>query len=169
MNQTSPSSNPTLSFTSCDSHLTERNDDTGYVTEARLCMAQHGMVYRHLGKRERGQISKSPATRSVTSTGRGRTPQQDEHTGQLLKPMPPEPCIRADLLRFQEWECLAETSQRKQVSVVVVVGFMPKINSLKAALICSKYSRKNPPLKGREQLRIRQDPCPHLCGGADTG
>lgn len=48
-------------------------------------------------------------------------------------------------------------------------GFMPKINSLKAALICSKYSRKNPPLKGREQLRIRQDPCHHLCGGADTG
>lgn len=45
MNQTSPGSTPVLPFTSCEAvTLQKRNDDIGYITEARLCMAQHGMV-----------------------------------------------------------------------------------------------------------------------------
>lgn len=75
MNQTSPGSNPVLPFTNCEVvTLQKRNDDTGYITEARLCMAQHGMVLLTSRKEELGRICKSPATGSVTSMGRKRIP-----------------------------------------------------------------------------------------------
>lgn len=71
MNQTSPGSNPVLPFTSCEAvTLHKRNDDIGYITEARLCMPQHGMVLLASRKEELGHICKSPAAGSVTSLGR---------------------------------------------------------------------------------------------------
>lgn len=75
MNQTSPGSNPVLPFTSCEAvTLQKRNDDIGYITEARLCMAQHGMGLLASRKEELGQIHKFPATGSVNSMGRQRVP-----------------------------------------------------------------------------------------------
>lgn len=54
--------------------MQKRNDDIGYLTEARLCMAQHGMVLLASRKEDIGQIHKSPAIGSVTSMGRKRIP-----------------------------------------------------------------------------------------------
>lgn len=74
MNQTSPGSNPVLPFTSCEAVTLQKRNDIGHITEARLCMAQHGVVLLASRKEELGQIHKSPATGPVTSTVRQRIP-----------------------------------------------------------------------------------------------